>query len=450
MPPPPQKPLVRKPSAAPGRDKSVAGKAIENIAAKLNVELRKPRMTGSPQQLPGAKSEKARGAELPKTALDALVLCDRDTHKRIHTLLHILCTLPASNGSSERTFSTLCRANTWLRITMMERRLEGLEFFHVHYVIPVNPYHVIERTPTSAHYALEHQLHDVRTAATCSSGPQPPPLQRSTHVPTVSKEVLKCENVKCNERHLIVCFVWATGHSSLLTKPMRVSEECMEQRRNEDAEETGDPREDPPANGIIRHDSHMRKSGHNRRLVLMVIVGVGFRLVSDELYGIIVSVSVVVNCFVAVPTDSRVNKRDAARVVVKISVSAEKVGACAGARGRAVAAGKTGRGHCYWLARACPSLDTHPPSPLLARSRGSNGTEPPPGRLTQFPTRRRRHAFYEFPIRGGRRGGVVEGEEKHGRKRKGYQSGDNQHHAQTMVIIQRMANRDCRLQPCFS
>ncbi|KAJ8870588.1 hypothetical protein PR048_029611 [Dryococelus australis] len=35
----------------------------------------------------------------------------------------------------------------------------------------------------------------------------------------------------------------------------------VEQHRNERAGETGDPRENPPANGIVRHDSHLRKSG---------------------------------------------------------------------------------------------------------------------------------------------------------------------------------------------
>ncbi|KAJ8871332.1 hypothetical protein PR048_027649 [Dryococelus australis] len=34
----------------------------------------------------------------------------------------------------------------------------------------------------------------------------------------------------------------------------------MEQRRNEGAGETGEPRENPPANGIVRNDSHLRKS----------------------------------------------------------------------------------------------------------------------------------------------------------------------------------------------
>ncbi|KAJ8878801.1 hypothetical protein PR048_019387 [Dryococelus australis] len=40
-----------------------------------------------------------------------------------------------------------------------------------------------------------------------------------------------------------------------------VIEVSREQRWNKRARETGDPRENPPTNGIVRHDSHMRKSG---------------------------------------------------------------------------------------------------------------------------------------------------------------------------------------------
>ncbi|KAJ8873695.1 hypothetical protein PR048_024527 [Dryococelus australis] len=42
---------------------------------------------------------------------------------------------------------------------------------------------------------------------------------------------------------------------------MRVIEVNMETRRNGRAGETGDPREDPSTRGIVRHDSHLRKSG---------------------------------------------------------------------------------------------------------------------------------------------------------------------------------------------
>ncbi|KAJ8893196.1 hypothetical protein PR048_005781 [Dryococelus australis] len=44
-------------------------------------------------------------------------------------------------------------------------------------------------------------------------------------------------------------------------EPTRVIEVNMDRRRNEGMGETGDPRENPPNNGTIRHDSHLRKSG---------------------------------------------------------------------------------------------------------------------------------------------------------------------------------------------
>ncbi|KAJ8897334.1 hypothetical protein PR048_002680 [Dryococelus australis] len=48
---------------------------------------------------------------------------------------------------------------------------------------------------------------------------------------------------------------------SRLRELMRVIEVSMKQHRNERVGETGYPRENPPTNGIVRHDSHMRKSG---------------------------------------------------------------------------------------------------------------------------------------------------------------------------------------------
>ncbi|KAJ8894735.1 hypothetical protein PR048_000042 [Dryococelus australis] len=46
--------------------------------------------------------------------------------------------------------------------------------------------------------------------------------------------------------------------------PMMVMKVSMEQRRNERVGETADPRENPPTSDIVRHDSHMRKSGVTR------------------------------------------------------------------------------------------------------------------------------------------------------------------------------------------
>ncbi|KAJ8897998.1 hypothetical protein PR048_003358 [Dryococelus australis] len=50
-------------------------------------------------------------------------------------------------------------------------------------------------------------------------------------------------------------------HSPLNSEPMRVIEVIMEWHRNELAGEMGDPRENLSSNGIVRHDSHMRKFG---------------------------------------------------------------------------------------------------------------------------------------------------------------------------------------------
>ncbi|KAJ8872508.1 hypothetical protein PR048_026114 [Dryococelus australis] len=47
-------------------------------------------------------------------------------------------------------------------------------------------------------------------------------------------------------------------------EPMRAMDMSMEQRRNERTGETEDPRENPPTNGIVRHDSYMRKFGVTR------------------------------------------------------------------------------------------------------------------------------------------------------------------------------------------
>ncbi|KAJ8897775.1 hypothetical protein PR048_003125 [Dryococelus australis] len=52
--------------------------------------------------------------------------------------------------------------------------------------------------------------------------------------------------------------------TSRSSEPMRVIEVGMEQRWNEGAWETGEPREDPPTNGIVRRHSLMRISGSSR------------------------------------------------------------------------------------------------------------------------------------------------------------------------------------------
>ncbi|KAJ8876039.1 hypothetical protein PR048_023947 [Dryococelus australis] len=59
---------------------------------------------------------------------------------------------------------------------------------------------------------------------------------------------------------ITICNVQGTQGTCVLLAPMRSIEVRMEQRRNERAGETRDPRENLLTNGIVRHDSHMRKS----------------------------------------------------------------------------------------------------------------------------------------------------------------------------------------------
>nr|CAH7727275.1 unnamed protein product [Callosobruchus chinensis] len=65
-----------------------------------------------------------------RTALELLKVCDKDIFPHLHTLLRIFITLPISNSSPERTFSTLRRL--WLRSKTEEERLTGVALLHIH------------------------------------------------------------------------------------------------------------------------------------------------------------------------------------------------------------------------------------------------------------------------------------------------------------------------------
>lgn len=56
----------------------------------------------------------------PKSGLEALRLCKKEMFPNIHFLVQILCTLPVSTATPERTFSCLKRLKTYLRNTMTE------------------------------------------------------------------------------------------------------------------------------------------------------------------------------------------------------------------------------------------------------------------------------------------------------------------------------------------
>ncbi|XP_028044471.1 zinc finger MYM-type protein 1-like, partial [Rhopalosiphum maidis] len=60
-------------------------------------------------------------------------------------MLIIICSLPISVATAERSFSTLRRLKTWLRSTIGEERLNGLALLHIHKDIPIDIENIITR-----------------------------------------------------------------------------------------------------------------------------------------------------------------------------------------------------------------------------------------------------------------------------------------------------------------
>lgn len=57
---------------------------------------------------------------IPKTAVEALHLCNPNIYPNVYFILKILCTLPVSTSTPERMFSSLKRIKTYLRNSMSE------------------------------------------------------------------------------------------------------------------------------------------------------------------------------------------------------------------------------------------------------------------------------------------------------------------------------------------
>lgn len=79
-----------------------------------------------------------------RSASEFLTNCDEDLFPTIHGLLKIFVTLPISNASAERSFSTLRRLKTWLRSTMSQDRMTGLALLNIYYEFLLDPNEVID------------------------------------------------------------------------------------------------------------------------------------------------------------------------------------------------------------------------------------------------------------------------------------------------------------------
>ncbi|XP_060846309.1 52 kDa repressor of the inhibitor of the protein kinase-like [Rhopalosiphum padi] len=83
-------------------------------------------------------------SEVIKTGLDALQLCSSSIYTNLNKLLKILCVLPVSTSTPERTFSTLKRVKTYTRNSMLEDRLNGLTLLAVHKDISITSDEVLD------------------------------------------------------------------------------------------------------------------------------------------------------------------------------------------------------------------------------------------------------------------------------------------------------------------
>src|SRR5438132_5873342 len=80
----------------------------------------------------------------PVNAFDAFQQCPNH-YPNIKHVLKILCTLPVTTASTERTFSMLRRLKTWLRTSMTEDRMTGLALLAVSRDIKFSPEAVVDR-----------------------------------------------------------------------------------------------------------------------------------------------------------------------------------------------------------------------------------------------------------------------------------------------------------------
>lgn len=78
-----------------------------------------------------------------KTAIKALIHAS-EFYPSIKELLKIICVIPVTTCTAERTFSSLRRTKTYLRSTIGEDRLNGYMLLNIHRDIKITPNEVIE------------------------------------------------------------------------------------------------------------------------------------------------------------------------------------------------------------------------------------------------------------------------------------------------------------------
>lgn len=84
-------------------------------------------------------------SDMPQDGSTAYSACDEVIFPYLKAALSILCVLPASVATGERSFSALNRLKTWLRSTMSQDRLVGLALLHIHRDIEIDVNVIIDK-----------------------------------------------------------------------------------------------------------------------------------------------------------------------------------------------------------------------------------------------------------------------------------------------------------------
>ena len=109
-------------------------------------------LSGSDVEIEGEfevwQSKWARVKEPPSNAVEALEICDEQVFPNLYRLLVILCTLPVTTATAERSFSGMRRLKTYLRSTMDQNRLTGLAHLNINQNINITPKQVVDKFAT--------------------------------------------------------------------------------------------------------------------------------------------------------------------------------------------------------------------------------------------------------------------------------------------------------------
>ena len=76
--------------------------------------------------------------DIPKNVLDSLEKCFKEVFEKMHTLLGIFAVLPVTVAQDERCFSILRRLKAYLRNSISEDRLIGLELLKIYSDVDVS------------------------------------------------------------------------------------------------------------------------------------------------------------------------------------------------------------------------------------------------------------------------------------------------------------------------